>query len=405
MSYLIDYINRKFGPIELEAELLRLIGQYNEVRDTYLLVYTASIDKQIPLISLMQSDFYTIRDLLSDCLHKSERVDIYLETPGGSGETAEEIVRFLHQHFKNVAFVISGEAKSAGTIMALSGHEILMTETGSLGPIDAQVRIGRSVISACDYIEWVEEKRSEAEREDRLNPFDATMVAQITPGELGQAFHAREFAKDCVMEWLAKYKFAQWNKTESRKLPVTKDMKEKRAREVAEQLTTRSKWRTHGRSIKIGDLESIGLKIKHIEEDPVLAESIYRIQTVCRLLFENTTAFKIFATKDQKIFRHAALMERPITVPQKGQPDVVELVQDCPKCGEKYKIYGKFIENPAIDADYQKKGLIPFPKDGKIKCNCGYEMDLLAIKNHIEIQAGRKLSLDKGINEAQQEKS
>ena len=34
-----------------------------------------------------------------------------------------------------------------------------MTETGSLGPIDAQMRIGRSVISAYDYMEWVEEKK------------------------------------------------------------------------------------------------------------------------------------------------------------------------------------------------------------------------------------------------------
>jgi len=67
--------------------------------------------------------------------------------------------------------------------MVLSGDEILMTETGSLGPIDAQMQIGRSVISAYDYTEWVELKREEAGKTGKLNPFDATMVAQITPGD------------------------------------------------------------------------------------------------------------------------------------------------------------------------------------------------------------------------------
>ncbi len=147
------------------------------------------------------------------------------------------------------------------------------------------------------------------------------------------------------------------------------------------------------------------MKVKHIEDEPTLAENVYRIQTVCRLLFENTTAFKIFATKDQKIFRHATLIEKPIIIPQKAQPEVVEVAQVCPQCGATYKIYGKFVDNPAIDADYHKKGLIPFPKDGKIKCSCGFELDLLAIKNHIEIQAGRKLIIDKGVNETQQETS
>ena len=34
-----------------------------------------------------------------------------------------------------------------------------MTETGSLGPIDAQVKIGRSIVSAHDYKAWIDEKR------------------------------------------------------------------------------------------------------------------------------------------------------------------------------------------------------------------------------------------------------
>ncbi len=160
------------GP-DLENELKTLIEKYYKRRKTYMIVY-AAIGKPIPSVPLEQSDFYVFCDLLSNI--SSNKIDVYIETPGGSGETAEEIANFLHKRFERVSFVISGEAKSAGTILALSGNEILMTERGSLGPIDAQVKIGRSIVSAHDYMEWVKDRRKEAEERGTLNPFDATMI-------------------------------------------------------------------------------------------------------------------------------------------------------------------------------------------------------------------------------------
>jgi ATP-dependent protease ClpP protease subunit len=46
-----------------------------------------------------------------------------IETPGGSGEAAEEIVEFLYSKYNTVDFIISGEAKSAGTL-----HDLLCSE-------------------------------------------------------------------------------------------------------------------------------------------------------------------------------------------------------------------------------------------------------------------------------------
>jgi hypothetical protein len=390
MSLLSEYINKRMGGTELEAELLRLISEYNKLRGTYLFVYASAIGKPIPSVPIEQADFYVIHDLLSD--KKSlNKVDIYLETPGGSGETAEEIVEFLRNHFDTVSFVVSGEAKSAGTIIVLSGDEILMTETGSLGPIDAQVRIGRSVISAYDYIEWVNEKRKEAEETGALNPFDAAMVAQITPGELSGVLHALEYAKDLVIEWLVKYKFKKWDVTETRKIPVTEEFKRNRAEEIAKELTNHSKWRLHGRSIKRYDLENI-LTIKRVEDDPKLSDLVYRIQIVCRLLFDTTTTFKIFATEDTKIFRQATPANVPAKIPIVApQADVVEIEQNGPKCGTIHKIYGKFVDNPKIDNELTAKGFKPFPKDNRIICSCGYELDLTGIRNQIETDLGRKI--------------
>jgi len=214
MGFMSEYISRKLSAADLESELLRLISEYNKLQRTFAAVYVAALGKPIPDVPLNQDDYYLIHDLLKDV--DSRKVDLYLETPGGSAEAAEEIVRCLRNKFDQVSFVVSGEAKSAGTIMVLSADEILMTETGSLGPIDAQVRIGRSVVSAYDSLEWTEQRRKEAEKAGKLNPFDATMVAQISPGELSGAYHALKYAEDLVTDWLVKYKFKTWTTTETR---------------------------------------------------------------------------------------------------------------------------------------------------------------------------------------------
>lgn len=119
----------------MESELLRLIKLYNKTRDTFLFVYAAAIGKPIPDIALTMDDYYIICDMLKDT--KSDKLDFMIETPGGNAVAAEEIVKFTRDIFSDNAFVVSGEAKSAGTLMVLSGDEILMTTGGSLGPIDA----------------------------------------------------------------------------------------------------------------------------------------------------------------------------------------------------------------------------------------------------------------------------
>ncbi|MGR3177937.1 MAG: SDH family Clp fold serine proteinase [Candidatus Anammoxibacter sp.] len=391
MGLMNEYMGKKMSANQLEQELLSLIKAFNEKRGTFLLVMASAFNKSIPDVALSQEDFYMIADMLNDIKNVS-KVDIYLETPGGSGEAAEEIVEFLRNEFEYVSFIVSGEAKSAGTLMVLSGDEILMTKTGSLGPIDAQVRIGRSTISAYDYMEWVEEKMKEAEVKERLNPFDATMVAQISPGELKGVNHSLKFAEDLVGEWLKKYKFKHWKVTETRKIEVTDDMKEKRAKEIAEKLINHSTWRSHGRSIKIKDLENIGLRITEIDNDSELKNIVYRIQVVCRLLFATTNIYKIFATQKEKIFKSAVPAQEGLRVPMNvKRAEVVEFDQKCSQCGKIHKIYAKLADNPQIDKDFQSKGFVPFPKDNKLVCCCGFEMDLGGIRNEIEVKTGLKV--------------
>ena len=389
MGLLSEYINKNWGANELQTELLRLIGEYNKLRKTDLLVYAAAMNKQVPDVSLSMDDYYVIFDLLRT--NSSKKLDCYIQTPGGSGEAAEEVVRFTRSKFEDVSFVVSGEAKSAGTIIVLSGDEILMTHSGSLGPIDAQVKIGRMVVSAHDYLEWIREKRAEAEEKSKLNPFDATVVAQISPGELNGVLHALEFAKDLVVDWLPKYKFKNWVITETKKEKVTEVMKKTRAEYIAKKLSDHSKWRSHGRSIKIDDLEGIGLRITNVDKDAALSDIVYRIQTVIKLLFESTFIYKIFATANEKVFRIAAPsgVARSVPINQIQKPDVVQIEAKCTKCNTHYNLYAKLVSNPKIDEEFKKKGSLPFPNNNKLTCSCGFEIDLSGIRNNIETQVGK----------------
>ena len=389
MGYLQEYIDKNFTPKDLLAELQRLVEKYNEVTGRYIFLYVAAMFKHIPGISMEEEDFYIIRDMLQSVSDYSE-IDVYIETPGGNGVTAEQIAKFLHSKFEKVNFVISGEVKSAGTILAMAGNEIYMTETGSLGPIDAQVSIGRTVVSAYDYMEWINNKMKEAVKTGRLNPVDATMIAQITPGEIQLVNHSLEFAKDLVKQWLYEYKFKGWTTTETKHEVVTDGMKRTRANEVAAELTNHSRWRTHGRSLGIEDLKSIGIKVINLEGDP-LAEIVYRIQFVCKLLQETTSNYKLFYSKDEKILKNAVaanIHNNQASGGLRGIPKdakVIHVEVTCNKCGRKHRFFKKLVDNDDLDSDMEKQNIKPLPKDDRFICECENVIDLKAVKNEIDM--------------------
>lgn len=401
-SILNEYISKRLGLLDLQNELQRLIKLYNKHTGRYMFVYAADINKGKSRgidVSMVQDDFYNIQDILRESEEK--KIDFYIETPGGSGEAAEEIAKFLRKKFEEVNFVIAGEAKSAGTILVLSGDKIFMTDTGSLGPIDAQVRIGRSVVSAHDYKEWVDLKREEAEKYGALNPFDAVMVAQISPGELYGVLNSLEFAKDLVKCWLELYKFKNWTVTKNSKRTVTPEMRKQRAHEIAEMFCNHTTWRTHGRSLKIEDLQN-DLLIERIDDDSVLSDIVYRIKTVIRLILDGSTVYKLFFVDDLKISKTFTVSpggNLPVTNPfpqTKGQQkpiDAVELDIQCPKCGKRHKVHGYM----DIDSQQIKTGNLPTNQNIKdndiLVCDdCNFALDLKPIKNQVESQTKRKVA-------------
>ena len=232
MGVYSEYLDKGLSFPELTAERkkqLKLISELRGNRD--VLVYAADFNKRTDAISINYADLLPISDQLSNL--GGNKIDLIIETPGGSGEVAEDIVRLLRDKYDEVGIIIPGWAKSAGTIIAMSGDEILMGQISALGPIDAQLNWQGKHFSAHALLEGLEKIKKEIEKTGVLNKAYVPILQGISPGEIENAQNALDFAKKLVEKWLVKHKFKNWDIHLSNQKPVTTEEKELRAKRIA----------------------------------------------------------------------------------------------------------------------------------------------------------------------------
>jgi len=83
----------------------------------------------------------------------SQDLHLILATPGGDGETAVRLVRSAQARCRELTVIVPDIAKSAGTVLALGAHHILMGPVSDLGPIDPQFQQPTGeLVSAKDII-------------------------------------------------------------------------------------------------------------------------------------------------------------------------------------------------------------------------------------------------------------
>ena len=382
MGYYTEYLDRRLNAQQLGDERKQQLKRISELRGRDVLVYAADIDKaNTPpaLLSIGYSDLVPLHDQLSNL--KGSKLDLILETGGGSGEVAEDIVRSLHEKYAEVAVIVPGWAKSAGTIIAMAGDEILMEPASALGPIDAQLSWQGKVFSADALIEGMEKIKREVEATGTLNRAYIPMLQALSPGEMQSAENALNFAKTLVTDWLGRYKFKNWNTHSSTGEDVTTNEKTARAKDVAAALCDHKKWLTHGRSIKLSDLEKMRLKITDYSQQADLAEAIRRYHTLLQMTFDSTNIYKVFETPDSQIIRFVAPAVPP---PQNADAIIIEV--DCPKCHAPSKLQANLKKCPLQPGHHR------FPADNRFECPaCAAEIDLTDARRQIEVQSKKPL--------------
>ena len=164
---------------------------------------------------------------------------------------------------------------SAGTVLAMSGDDILMDYHSCLGPIDPQLRKGDHLVPALSYLSQFEALIKKS-RNEALSTAELVLLQKLDLAELHQFELARDLSVDLLKKWLTSYKFKDWVVTETRRAPVTLALKEERASWIARQLNDHERWLTHARGIDMQTLrEELQLKIEDFGSDSDLKKAIW----------------------------------------------------------------------------------------------------------------------------------
>jgi hypothetical protein len=392
-EYLDRGLNSDFN--QLTEERRRQLTRIATLRDRDVLVFAAAIDKP-NINNIDYPDILVVKDQLS--FLENTKVDVILETPGGVAEVVEDIVKMLHDQFEEVDFIVPGWAKSAGTIMVMAGDEILMEPSSAVGPIDAQMFHNGKFIAADALIEGFEKIKKEVNDTGSLNRAYVPVLQGISPGDLQSAENALNFGKKLVTDWLVRYKFSKWEAHSSTGVPVTQDEREERARSAAHELCNHRKWLTHGRSLKMADLEAMGVKITDYSTDTTLCDAIRRYHTLLRMTFATSGAYKVVETPKAKIVHFAQVMAiGPMlgggggpSVPPGVEPgDVAKVNIECGNCHRVHTVQANLKPTLPLDPDAEA-----WPTGDRLVCNqCGADIDLSQARQQIEAMTGKEVQI------------
>jgi hypothetical protein len=80
-------------------------------------------------------------EIISECGKRKRRTNavLVLVTEGGDPDAAYRIGRCFQQLYSKFTCIVNGYCKSAGTMLAVAAHELVMSNNGELGPLDVQM--------------------------------------------------------------------------------------------------------------------------------------------------------------------------------------------------------------------------------------------------------------------------
>lgn len=177
------------------------------------------------LVDVIFPELITIfEELISDA-DPAEDLHIILDTPGGDGETAVRIARSAQARCRELTVIVPNQAKSAGTLLVMGAHHILMGPTSDLGPVDPQFPMpGRpGLYSAKDLLAAVEHAEEAIEKNPESYPLHVSLLADFTAVMVEQARSGLERSDDLVKEALR----SQPDRTEREVAEVAGALKER----------------------------------------------------------------------------------------------------------------------------------------------------------------------------------
>jgi hypothetical protein len=115
-----------------QEQIKQLISAVSDRREADVILYNGGI--------IRPCDEALIRECISrGKAGRRKNVMLILVTGGGDPDAAFRIARCLQRHYERFTLYVSGACKSAGTLIAIGAHELLISDHGELGPLDIQM--------------------------------------------------------------------------------------------------------------------------------------------------------------------------------------------------------------------------------------------------------------------------
>lgn len=121
------------GSMEVQIEGIVPVNPFTAIADELnadILLLNASMDGGVD---------EQVRQQLMSRNYKRDNLVVIVVTPGGSADVAYRTSLVLQSAYSHITICVAGWCKSAGTLLAISGHELVIGPRGELGPLDVQI--------------------------------------------------------------------------------------------------------------------------------------------------------------------------------------------------------------------------------------------------------------------------
>lgn len=294
--------------VDIISEMVKGLGKIEKLRGNPCICYIGNVVHANVNSGIDATDDLPFAEMVTSVDPAAKEVDVILATNGGSGHQTSRFVNNLRQRFDKVNFLLPSFCMSAGTLFALSGDSIWMTERACLGPIDPQIpsKDGRFVPAQALLllVQQIQKEGQKALGKNQPVPWSAVrIIDSIDKKELADAVSASNYSVIMATEFLINYKLKSWTTHHSTGQNVTKDDRDARARKIAEALASHDKWKSHGHAISREILwKEIKLLIKHPKDD--LEKELTRFWALMNWIFDKTPALKLIVSNNYRYVRN-----------------------------------------------------------------------------------------------------
>ncbi|MGH7391938.1 MAG: SDH family Clp fold serine proteinase [Candidatus Rokuibacteriota bacterium] len=250
-------------------------------------------------------------------------VDVLLYSPGGLPDAADSIVQILRSKFDDIRFIIPSVAKSAATMIALSGRTLVMEHNAELGPIDPQFRLVKADNTSVNapaqaIIDQFEKAQDIIGKDPKKLAAWIPILQQYGPSLYQQCLNAIELSKRYVFEWLKTGMFRPKDGT-----PEALTAAEAAARKVVDYLGDHNQFKSHGARIGVQELRKVDVPVKILNEDKPLHEAVMTMYHALLLTFGGTGAFRIVENSHGAAFIRLVQTRQIVIGPGQLPPGIV----------------------------------------------------------------------------------